>query len=100
MNSCPRCESSIFAEDNYCGTCGYEVNRDAKIPLMTKKDIKVEDVRANLGMVYFKMGKYAQAQEIFETIRENDPQNKLAQNILNHIEEIRKKDDTKILTKV
>ena len=99
MNSCPRCKASIFEDDNFCGTCGYEVNDDKQIPLVTKKDIKISDVRLNLGSVYLKMGKFEQAREIFEAILKNDPGNKMAKSMLMHINDVQTDDSTKFIMK-
>ncbi len=94
MESCPRCKASAFPEDNFCGTCGYKFNQNMKIPLVTKQDIKVEDVRANLGSVYFKLGKYNLAKEVFKNILTDNPTNENAINMLNQINELQQKSRT------
>jgi len=99
MNSCPRCNASIFPDDNFCGTCGYEINYDRNVPLVTKKDIKIADVRLKLGSVYLKMGRYDQAREIFEDILKSNPEDKMAQNMLSHLDDVQTDDSTRIIMK-
>ena len=58
------------------------------VPLVTKQDINIEDVRSNLGTVYFKMGKYTEAKQIFNGILTENPQNEIALDMLNKIKQI------------
>jgi Tfp pilus assembly protein PilF len=75
MKRCPRCGTGANEEDAYCGSCGYHLLVEGSTPGVTQKELKADDIRLNLGMVYYKMGKYAQAVEVFEKILQHDPDN-------------------------
>jgi tetratricopeptide (TPR) repeat protein len=75
MNRCKRCGKAFGAEDKFCGFCGF--NRAALVTceLDTQRALKVNDIQFNLGIVYYEVGKYAQAMETFEKILEENPDN-------------------------
>ena len=85
MKLCPKCAANISPEDKFCGMCGFEVISFKEMQYLTQKDIKVDDIRQKLGMVYYKMGKYEEALEIFQQSLEKNPDDKDAKEMVNKI---------------
>ena len=77
MKTCTRCGSAVGLEDKYCGSCGIDLAAQAqnKNPTATQQSLNVNDIRFNLGVVYLKAGKFAQAIETFGEILKTDPEN-------------------------
>jgi tetratricopeptide (TPR) repeat protein len=77
MKTCSRCDNPVDLADKYCGSCGINLATQARNerPLSTLQSLKVSDIRFNLGVVYLKAGKFAQAIATFGEILEKDPEN-------------------------
>lgn len=75
MNICKRCGEIFNPEDKFCGFCGFNLAALETSELATQQALKANDIQFNLGLVYYKMGKYTQALEIFEQFLEKDPHN-------------------------
>ncbi|MFQ6112479.1 MAG: tetratricopeptide repeat protein [bacterium] len=73
MNRCKRCGKPFSPEDKFCGFCGFNFAALRTSELATQPALKVADIHFNLGKVYYEVGKYAQALEIFEKILEENP---------------------------
>jgi Tfp pilus assembly protein PilF len=83
MNTCPRCGTGSYPEDKYCGECGYNLAFQPQThTTFTQKELKVSDIRMNLGVIYLKQGKYESAIENFKKVLEDDPTNELVQQML------------------
>ena len=87
MDSCPNCGAHIEESDNYCGQCRFKLAVDKMGAALTHREINVEEVRSNLGLVYSKMGKVKEALEIFEKNLETKPNDKHAKQMVNLIKE-------------
>ena len=90
MDKCLKCSADIFPEDRYCGQCGTAVQNEAAPVFSTQNSLKVEDVRFNLALVYFKMGKYEQALLEFEKVLKANPNDQQALEMKKKIEEAMK----------
>jgi tetratricopeptide (TPR) repeat protein len=75
MNICPRCGKVFDSKDRFCGLCGYNLTVQNSSDFITRHDISINDVQFDLGMIYFKEEKYAEALEVFEKMRQQDPDN-------------------------
>jgi Tfp pilus assembly protein PilF len=75
MKACPRCDKEISNEDKFCGFCGYNLLMEKAGSSFTQQELKVSDIRLNLGIVYLKQGKFEMAIENFEKVLELDPEN-------------------------
>ena len=64
--------------DLFCGACGQELSDRVECATVTEQELKVNDVRFNLGVVYVRMGKYGEAIKTFEKILQDDPSNSKA----------------------
>ena len=78
MNICPRCDKKIGVDDKFCGYCGYNLLMGKAGNSFTQPELKVVDIRMNLGIVYLKQGKYDMAIENFEKVLHHDPNNMMA----------------------
>ncbi len=87
MKNCPKCESERLPEDIYCGMCGYKLDSFDNMSHITQKELTVEDVRIKLGTVYYKMGKYHEAIDIFEKILKTNPDDPVAKRMLESIKD-------------
>ena len=87
MKQCSNCRCEISTEDLYCGQCGMLLQSSELKPAITKAEIRIEEVRFNLGMVYFKMGKYCKAIEMFEKTIAINPKNLASMEMLNRANE-------------
>lgn len=87
MNICPRCGKSYSSEDKFCGFCGYNLTVQINSNFVTQRALKVSDIRFNLGLVYFKEGKYSQAIETFEKILKDEPDHLQVQEMLERARE-------------
>ncbi len=95
MHHCSKCSSLLYPDDKFCGQCGTAIVNDENNAkkLMTQMELKIEDVRSNLGVVYFKMGRFDEAVSCFEKILKEDPDNLSARTMLEMIKEERTKVD-------
>ena len=75
MKKCPRCGYDVYTNDNFCGFCGYNLSECITDRTFTKQELKLNDIRLNLGKVYIKQGKNDLAIELFEKVLEQDPKN-------------------------
>ncbi len=73
MTVCPRCGKPHGTDDRFCGFCGYNLTVESRSDFVTQRDLKVKDIRFNLGVLYFNEKKYAEAGEIFEKILHDTP---------------------------
>ncbi len=94
MNRCPRCSEEVFPNDRFCGNCGRKLEAgDAEQLMKTQTELRVEDVRSNLGIVYYKMGKFEEAIGAFKKVLENNPRDEKALEMIALIEkEIKEKE--------
>lgn len=87
MIRCPRCSEEVFPDDLFCGNCGRKLDSgDAEQLMKTQTELRVEDVRSNLGIVYYKMGKYEEAIGAFKKVLENNPEDEKALEMIALIE--------------
>jgi len=87
IKSCPRCGFAIQPGDFYCGNCGFNIfEKESKVAL-TQAELKLDDIRVKLGIVYLKKGEYSKAIETFEKVLLDCPQNLEAQQLLNNAKE-------------
>ena len=83
MKKCPSCRTEIFTEDKYCGNCGYNLSIQMQSnTIFTQRELKVNDIRTNLGVIYIKQGKYELAIQNFKKVLEEDPDNELVCQML------------------
>lgn len=87
MKDCPKCGSERLPEDVYCGMCGYKLDSHDQMSHITQKELTVEDVRVKLGMVYYRMGKYHEAIDIFEKTLKMNPDDAVAKRMLDAIKD-------------
>ena len=72
---CHRCGSPYKSEDRFCGFCGYNLSVTNSSNFVTMHAIHAKDIQYDLGLLYFKEGKYQEALEIFEKIQKETPDN-------------------------
>lgn len=84
QKSCQRCGSDAYPEDKYCGICGFELAAQVAPSASegTQVDLKLSDIRYNLGMIYYKKGEFNKAAETFENLLKEDPENPQFQEML------------------
>ena len=70
---CPECDAQRYPEDIYCGLCGTKFEAPRHEPLLTQKELTIDDVRNKLGQVYYKMGKLEKALEVYEKALQTNP---------------------------
>lgn len=94
MNFCPRCGKTFQPEDRFCGFCGCNLTVENISDFVTQPSLKISDIQFDLGILYFKEKKYAQAAEIFEKLQDAHPDNiqiidmlQRAQEALNELED-------------
>lgn len=80
--NCPRCQAAAEAQDKYCGACGFNLTANAALAAGTQVEMKMSDIHLNLGVVYYKNGKYAKSVEMFEKILEQEPNHQEAIEML------------------
>jgi len=73
MAVCPRCGKAHGSVDRFCGFCGYNLTVESRSDFVTQRDLKVKDIRFNLGVLYFNENKYSEAMDIFEKILQDTP---------------------------
>ncbi|MEJ2543976.1 MAG: tetratricopeptide repeat protein [Calditrichaceae bacterium] len=67
--------------------CGFKLDSYERMSHITQKELTVEDVRIKLGTVYYKMGKYHEAIDIFEMILKTNPEDPVAKHMLESIKQ-------------
>ena len=72
---CARCGSPVGPNDRFCGFCGYNLTVKNESNFVTMHAMNVRDIQFDLGLLYFKEGKFQEALEIFETIKKKKPDN-------------------------
>ncbi len=87
MNICTKCGAPYYDGDKFCGKCGVKIDVTEMQPLMTQVGLNVAEVRSNLGVVYFKMGKYAKALNEFHKVLSRNPNDVNALEMIRKIEE-------------
>ena len=85
MKVCPKCQAENELIDNFCGICGFKFDAFSKGLGLTQKELKAVDIKTNLGLVYFNMGKYDEALEVLDKVLANDPGNQPAQALKGRI---------------
>ena len=70
--TCSRCGKFYNSGDRFCGFCGYNLNV-SDTNFVTLHDLNAQDVQFDLGLLYFKEGKYQDALEIFERMKKKKP---------------------------
>lgn len=73
MNNCPKCNEQVQPDDLFCGQCGFRLFAHHKKGSVTQHELKVNDIRFNLGIVYLKKKAYDRAIEVFSKILEEKP---------------------------
>ena len=91
MDSCPNCGTYIENDDKFCGQCRFELTVQKIAPQLTNQEINVNEVRTNLAYVYYKMGEYKKALEIFRKNLELNSNDENAKQMINQIEIDQKK---------
>lgn len=90
MNVCTKCDTTYYDGDKFCGKCGVKIEV-AEVPsYMTQGGLNVSEVRSNLGVVYFKMGKYPEALNEFKKVLIRNPNDPKALDMIRQIEEKQK----------
>ena len=82
QTSCRQCGWQAQPEDKYCGDCGSRLTSEESMPGFTERELRVSDIRYNLGLVYLKKGDYALAEATFLQILRDDPEYEMALNML------------------
>lgn len=72
---CQRCGSPHKSEDRFCGFCGYNLTVENDSDFVTMHAINAKDIQFDLGLMYFKEGKYQEALDIFDKIQKEKPDN-------------------------
>ncbi len=94
MNICPQCGKDTFPGDNYCGGCGVDLSIHTQDNSMfTQQELNVNDIRYNLGVVYFKQGRYDIAMSNFKKVLDKNPDNKMAKKMLTRAHQAIEKND-------
>ena len=75
MKPCPRCGYDFDTNDKFCGFCGFNIITRGNEGSFTQNELKLSDIRLNLGIVYLKQGKNDLAVELFEKILKQEPEN-------------------------
>ncbi len=85
---CPRCGRKCSPHDKFCGFCGFNLAAATTTEMPTKTSIRLADVQFNLGMVFFREGKYQEALQIFENVVKQEDANLRAAEMLARTREI------------
>ena len=86
-NVCTRCDTVFFDGDIFCGKCGVKLEVQETPQYMTQPGLNVAEVRSNLGVVYFKMGRFPEALNEFKKVLLRDPNDARALEMIKQIEE-------------
>lgn len=84
--NCFKCGTMYHSEDKFCGECGIKLDAKIESPFNTQTGLNVEDIRSNLGTIYFKMGKYGKALTEFKKVLDHNPNDSKAREMLAVIE--------------
>ena len=82
MEKCPRCGFDVCNKDKFCGFCGYNLSASCNDNTFTKHELKLSDIRLNLGIVYIKQGKNDLAIELLEKVLKQEPNNLTVKQML------------------
>jgi hypothetical protein len=87
MSKCPKCNEDVHSKDLFCGHCGFRLfNHNEKISA-TQQELKVDDVRFNLGVIYLKKNELEKAIDIFSKILDDQPGNSKVNEMLQAAQE-------------
>ena len=89
MPQCPRCKTVCEPDDRYCNQCGIRLVGDEFVDsgARTQKSLDLVDVHYNLGLVYFKKGKYREALETWEKGLTRAPGNEALQERIREVKQ-------------
>ena len=81
MPECQNCKTPYSSEDRYCNQCGARLIEPEFMDsgARTQKSLSLIDVHYNLGLVYFKKGKFQEALEVWEKALSREPGNEMLQ---------------------
>lgn len=71
--NCKQCGSEYLPLDKFCPQCGAKLETTNQSPFTTQVGLNIEDMRNNLGIVYYKMGKFDQALKEFKEVLKHNP---------------------------
>jgi tetratricopeptide (TPR) repeat protein len=80
--NCTQCGTEYLEMDKFCPQCGAKLDTISQSLYSTQVGLNIEDVRNNLGTVYYKMGKFDQALNEFKAVLKNNPNDQKAQEML------------------
>ena len=80
--NCTQCGAEYIAQDKFCPQCGAKLDATSQSIYSTQVGLNIEDVRNNLGVVYYKMGKYDQALNEFKAVLKNNPNDMKAKEMI------------------
>ena len=83
--NCFKCGASFIGGDKFCPQCGIELENSLVGNFKTQIGMNIEDVRTNLGMVYFKMGDYEKALNEFQQVLKHNPDDAKAKTMIKQI---------------
>lgn len=87
MNVCTNCNTIYYEGDKYCGKCGVKLASPDIASYMTSAGLNVAEVRSNLGIVYFKMGRFEEALNEFKKVLSRNPNDGRSKEMIRKIEE-------------
>ena len=73
MSECPTCQAATEQSYRFCGMCGTQLQQAPTSGGLTQNALKATDVQYNLAVVYFKMGKFEDAESIIGKILALNP---------------------------
>lgn len=85
--NCPKCDHNYESEDKFCGGCGHKLHDVDNFVAKTQVEMKLSDIRLNLGIIYLKKGDHVQASEVFKKVLQDEPENIEAQELLKQAEQ-------------
>ena len=87
MPECPNCKTLYGPEDRYCNQCGDRLIEPEFMDsgARTQKSLSLIDVHYDLGLVYFKKGKFQEALEVWEKALSREPGNEMLQERIDEV---------------
>jgi len=80
--NCKQCGTEYLSLDKFCPQCGAKVESIEVSPFSTQVGLNIEDVRNNLGTVYYKMGKFDKALNEFNEVLKHNPNDTNAKEMI------------------
>ena len=80
--NCKECGTEYLSIDKFCPQCGSKLENFNESPYKTQVGLNIEDVRNNLGTVYYKMGKFDKALTEFKAVIQHNPNDSKAQEMI------------------